>query len=477
LLFFDTFDWRIYRKGWTLVREGSVYRLRDRRTGELLAGQAVESSLAPRFAWEFDPGPLREHLASVIKVRALLHLLTVRGLMHTCEINHPKSSQRWLLEFRTLSLSRRGREMRFMDTVAPRPLDFPPRGKKWLARHLQDAGFRPVPPTLIEPALARGGIQPRGYSGKIKVSLEPDLPSGEAAILIARRLLKTMNTNLEGLRKDIDTEFLHDFRVAARRTRSLLTLMKGVLPSGVRKEAQQRFSLIGQLTGPLRDLDVYLLLYPEYLELAPKEFHPGLREIFARAARRRAVVRREMDSRLEDNELQALLLEWDQFLTEGPEAWDEVPDRARLPIGTLARRLITKRYQRVCKVGTTRGGNLADEDLHRLRIECKKLRYTLEFFSSLFPGMAVASLVSTLKKFQDQLGDFNDLVVQLEDLRSLLAENGANRLSPRAAAAAGALMIILGERKAAIRNRFGKVFTGFAGPETANTVKKLVGSG
>lgn len=476
-LYFDTFDWRIFRKGWALVREGLVYRLRDRNTGTLLAEQSVTESHVPRFAWDLEPGPLRRHLESVIKVRSLLHLVTIQGRVRTREWIHPKSGQRWLLEHHSLSLSRRGREQGFLETMAPRPDGAGSRGRKWVTRLILDAGFGPVPPTLLEPALAAGGIRPRGYSSKIRVPLEPDLPAGEAALLIAERLLQTMKANLPGVQKDIDTEFLHDFRVAVRRTRSLLTLMKGVFPPEVRKEALSLFSRVGEMTGPLRDLDVYLLRYPDYLELLPEQFHPGLREIFARVARRRAAIRREMDARLEENELQVLLSEWSHFLTEGIPAGEDAPPQAHLSIGVLANRMITKRYRRLLKLGSTGGKEFSDEDLHRLRIEGKKLRYSLEFFASLYSGRTVLKLLGTLKKLQDHLGDHHDLVIQVADLRSLLEEKGGARLSPQAAAASGALMLKLGERKAEIRDRFAKVFTGFAGQETAKAFKRLVGSG
>lgn len=477
LLFFDTFDWRIFRKGWALVLEDTLYRLRDRKTGKLLAEQSVAPTNIPRFTWDLEPGRLREHLAPVIKVRALLRLLTIGGVVRTREITHPKSEQRWLLEHHSFSLSRRGREIRFIDTIAPRPEGTGRRGRKWVTRLILDAGFGPVPPTLLESALATGGIQPRGYSSKIKVPLEPDLPAGEAALLIAGHLLKNMKANLPGVRKDIDTEFLHDFRVAVRRTRSLLSLMKGVFPTGVRHEAQALFSRIGDMTGPLRDLDVYLLRYPDHLEMLPAEFHPGLKEIFVRVARRRAAVRREMEASLEDNELNVLLQEWSQFLAEGIAAWEEAPKKARQSIGTLANKMIANRYRRLLKLGSAGGREITDEDLHRLRIEGKKLRYSLEFFASLYSGRTISGLLATLKKLQDHLGDHNDTVLQMADLRSLLEAKGVNRLSPQAAAAAGALILKLGQSKAEIRDRFAEVFTGFAGPETAKDVKRLTGSG
>ena len=83
--------------------------------------------------------------------------------------------------------------------------------------------------------------------------------------------------------RDIDTEFLHDLRVAVRRTRSALKLAGDALPAGLAARFSPEFKWLGDLTTPTRDLDVYLLGYQDMAdglvsakpaELAP--FHDHL---------------------------------------------------------------------------------------------------------------------------------------------------------------------------------------------------------
>ena len=50
------------------------------------------------------------------------------------------------------------------------------------------------------------------------------------------------------------------------------------------------------------------------------------------------------------------------------------------------------------------------ETLHQLRIECKYLRYNLEFMYGVL-GAPVESLLSALRRLQDHLGDLNDAAV------------------------------------------------------------------
>ena len=51
--------------------------------------------------------------------------------------------------------------------------------------------------------------------------------------------------------------------------------------------------------------------------------------------------------------------------------------------------------------------------LHRLRIDGKKLRYLLEFYSDLYPRSTITRFIRELKQLQEILGDFNDTEVQL----------------------------------------------------------------
>jgi CHAD domain-containing protein len=61
------------------------------------------------------------------------------------------------------------------------------------------------------------------------------------------------------------------------------------------------------------------------------------------------------------------------------------------------------------------------EQFHALRIECKKLRYTLEFFREVL-GEGVKAVINDIKRLQDHLGDLNDAHVAAGILRDFLAQ-------------------------------------------------------
>ena len=67
------------------------------------------------------------------------------------------------------------------------------------------------------------------------------------------------------------------------------------------------------------------------------------------------------------------------------------------------------------------------EQLHALRIEFKKLRYTVEFFSEVL-GKETKDLITDIKKLQDHLGDLNDADVACSILRQFIDSWEANQV-------------------------------------------------
>ena len=59
-------------------------------------------------------------------------------------------------------------------------------------------------------------------------------------------LLDIMVANEPGMRADLDTEFLHDYRVSLRRTRSLLGQIKNVFPEDAVTHFRTEFQWLAQ---------------------------------------------------------------------------------------------------------------------------------------------------------------------------------------------------------------------------------------
>ena len=90
-----------------------------------------------------------------------------------------------------------------------------------------------------------------------------------ASILLHQ--LDVMEHNESGVTNNIDSEFLHDFRIAVRRTRSALGQIKGVFDDEVLAKYKKEFAWLGAMTTPARDLDVMLLEFKKYQSMLPKK--------------------------------------------------------------------------------------------------------------------------------------------------------------------------------------------------------------
>jgi len=271
--------------------------------------------------------------------------------------------------------------------------------------------------------------------------------------------------NESHIKQDIDTEFLHDFRVAVRRTRSALSQVKSIFPEEDTERFKQDFKFIGQLSNQLRDLDVYLLAEDDYKAQLPNFLQADIHPLFEYLQSKRTEALQTVISGLESAEYQHIIQDWELFLEEPPND-DKTAVNAAMPILKLAKKRIYKRYQRIIHDGNVILLDDQDELLHDLRIECKKLRYLMEFFASLFPPQKISILIRQLKQLQNNLGDFNDFCVQEEYLLHVGREMPLRTKAARdALIAIGCLVGTLHQRREQVKSEFAGAFNQFASKE------------
>ncbi len=277
-----------------------------------------------------------------------------------------------------------------------------------------------------------------------------------------------MRKNENGIINDIDIEFLHDYRVSGRRMRSALSLIKDVLSQEKSAILIDDLKQIGKVSGPLRDLDVYLLRENEYKNLVPKGWSSKeMHSIFVtlKARRRRAL--KNMIDLLGSEKYQLMVSGWNDFF-DNFNSYVE----ADKPIYKTAPALIFKRYKKVLKEGSVLTVQSPDKGFHELRITCKKLRYLMEFFSSLFPADKMEIAIKQLKKLQDNLGDFNDLSVQIETLDQFLT-NATKKKNTVLVQEISGLIAVLNFKKLQLREEFHSLFKVFSSKENEQLFKGM----
>ena len=254
------------------------------------------------------------------------------------------------------------------------------------------------------------------YRSKPTLELSPGMPAHEALGKIHLALLNAILHNREGVLKSRDPEFLHDFRVAVRRARSALTQVKGVFPAAEAERAKVALASMTRVTGPARDLDVFLEKLEVYRSGFPEGVRKNLAPVRESARRRRRDQQPLLERALNSGSWTEAVGRWERFLGAGTGT-RTLPPKGRRPVGAVAAKRIRKAYGRVVRRESLAG--LEIEVLHRLRIDCKKLRYLVEFFRSLYPGRTTASLIKRLKSLQGVLGDIHDLSVHREMVRQI----------------------------------------------------------
>lgn len=460
----ETFDWRLYRAGCALVEErGPGRRLvlleRDREP------YAIATRTTPKVAAELPAGHLADSLRPVMGIRSLIPMGAARIDRRDGRIENAAGEMLARIRFETVHpLDQSGNPLSAFRTLEIR-------GGAAAAKLGLNSGLTAAAEHDLDALAAARGRAPGDYSSKFRVDLDPDQPADEAVRAILLVLLTTLEANVDGIVKDIDIEFLHDLRVSCRRTRSALTQLRGALGAEIAAPFNAEFKWLGGLTGPLRDLDVFLLEMPAYRTYLPPHANADLEplEDLIRSARARALT--SVARALRSARFTRLVRSWrntleNTFPSSGPHATRSVLD--------LANQRMTKAHRKILKLGRSRDHDPPAETLHRLRIDAKKLRYLLEFFHSLYPATEINTRIKELKRIQDILGGFNDMEAQRERLSAFARELHADPDVPTSCfLTLGRLAEALEERQEEFRSAFHDAFCRFDSASARAAFKSL----
>ena len=444
--YYDTFDGRVHDAGAALVHENHQVVLERDGRHVIAAGERPPKRITAQDA---------PALADILDVRAALPVATVRSQVRVLRVLD--GEEKTVVRLRVESPA----------GLSPRLDILPVRGyDKALARVRrlveEDLGLTEAPETLVDEAVRAAGGIPGGVSSKLDVALAGSARADEAAAAVLVRLIEIIRANLPGTLEDIDTEFLHDLRVAVRRTRAMQRELQGVFPPAPLAAFRAGFKWLQQVTGPTRDLDVYLIEFDDFRAGLPARSRRDLDPVLALLAAHRATEQRRMVRALKSDRADALLSGWEQLVHGlGPKMHGDRPDAAR-PVADVAVERISKVHKRMVKMGRAIDADSPHEALHDLRKKGKELRYLYEFFGSLFPAKETKAHVKSLKALQDTLGRFQDREVQAEMLRSLREEIAALEDGPAALMAMGLLVERLEEQQEQARAEFDERFAAFA---------------
>jgi len=284
----------------------------------------------------------------------------------------------------------------------------------------------------------------------------------QALKLILLHSLRVMEANEAGIVEDRDWECLHDFRVALRHSRVLLGQIKQLFPRRITRRFASGLKWLGSSTGPTRDLHVYLLKFDSYRARLPAAMRPQLEPLHQFLEIRRQREHRALIETLRSPRYNALKTAWRTFL-QAPVPQHSRLSNAAVSVKQTADSHIWKACRKVIKQGRALGRRCPDKQLHQLRIACKKLRYLLEYFEPLYPAKKLNPLISSLKRLQNVLGDFQDLSVQIAALKRMQQQmRDENLLTEQTHQAMDLLAARFREQKQDLREKFVRQFALFS---------------
>ena len=461
--FLDTADWLLYAANWSLEADESgqtvTVTLRDRVSEEMVVTAAVPA--LPQYAADLPSDGVWSRAAAVAGDRRLLAKLQLDARLQRVPIldREQKTTARVLLE--RYIVEDGGSRRRMVRAATVLPVKGYERNADRAARRLEQAGLAAYDLPLLSWVWRLLRRPDPGSDIGPGVPLDRAMPAAEAMAALLGRLRHHVTTNEEGVRRQLDIEFLHDYRVAVRRTRSLLRCAQGALPQSETDALANELKWLADLTGPVRDLDVHIeeLSKDGDDDLEPLRSYLGARHKEALSA---------LIAALESDRYRQLLAYWEHLEKAAPVS--------STPAGEFSDARIARAYRRVLKRGGAIDEETPPEALHDLRKRAKELRYLLECFQTLYPVDERTAVVRELKALQDNLGEFQDCQVQAATLRSMADELMKSRSAPAATLMAmGRLADEQERREAQARADFDRRFQRFASRANRERMAALLG--
>ncbi|MCL6684051.1 CHAD domain-containing protein [Sphingomonas alba] len=226
------------------------------------------------------------------------------------------------------------------------------------------------------------------------IVVDEDMTVADGVATILSSCIKQFRLNEPLIGADRDPEALHQSRVAIRRLRAALSLFK---PAMEDEESVRLRAALGDFTnrlGPARDLDVMLFAVPP-------------------AERRRPVMERKRERAyaaiarmLASARFRSWMLEFVIWTHAG--AWRN-GKRAQQPLMTFALKRLDRLW-RAIQGGAEAFDTLSVTERHQLRIDGKKMRYSLEFLeAALGRHSSQRRFAKAVENLQETLGVLNDL--------------------------------------------------------------------
>jgi CHAD domain-containing protein len=223
--------------------------------------------------------------------------------------------------------------------------------------------------------------------------------------------IKDFSRTIDGVKEGTDAEYVHGMRVASRRLRSALPLFSFCFPKRRYRRWMKEIRAITRALGDARDTDVQIAFLETYIpgHHPINGSHDTINALFELLLARRKQQQADVLLALESLEESHTIADLSASLRLVNDAADNNDGKSGIPPGLYRRaadqvnRVLDElvAYDPVVRNPDDASGH------HRVRIATKKLRYTLEIYSPLYPDQCRPA-IRNLKRLQKILGELHD---------------------------------------------------------------------
>ncbi|MGV6816692.1 MAG: CHAD domain-containing protein [Thiotrichales bacterium] len=413
----DSFDWRLYRHNRVLTAITQPYDLKILTLAALDTGEVLARSICkkmPEFAEDLPTAGFIDEIAELLQPRKLLKQLTVDIKGTHWQLVDENGDALLNLTAQYLDFLTRSNEEPAILVVTAQP-GAEARAKPLLksiakACELKPVKFREQTSRLF----STGQVFPESPKDTHAAEILRTDAATVAVKKILSRHLSVIESNLGGAILDLDSEFLHDLRVALRRSRSILSASRHLFPPAESQRLIAEMKWAFRETNPHRDLDVLLLTVPEFEKQLPDFYRGEITFIERFVSEQKTLLQPNLSAHLKSDRFHQLLADWQAFIEKNTD-----PQGESETVESFAARKIFRTYKKLRRQARKLNKSSTPTEFHELRKSAKKHRYLLEAFEPLFPKKRLQKPLKRLKSLQNALGAYQDSQIQITSLIAL----------------------------------------------------------
>jgi CHAD domain-containing protein len=421
-LYVDTEDWRIGRAGFVLRVRKRAGRAETTLKGLSSATQGLRRRLevtqalpSSGLAGLDGTGEVGWRLQALAGTRPINQVLEVRTRRRPFDLKiHGERIGELALDDTVIAIGQERRRLRLTRVEVEVLPAWVEAMQPFVEQMRRECGLQPATLSKFEAGLMAAGLSIPGPPDLGPTDVSPTCTLGELAYRVLRKDASAMLVNVAGTRLGEDIEALHQMRVATRRMRAAIDMFAEVLPVRAgRLDAE--LGWLAALLGDVRDLDIQIGRFDDWTEQMPGDHREALDELADLFIAERVEARVALLEALDSKRYERLVSGLTAMLLQGPSARSGA---GRALAVTAVPALIGERHSASGKAARRATRTGVPADYHRLRIRCKRLRYSLEFASGLYGG-DLRGFVRQMTRLQDTLGAMQDAEVASARLQAI----------------------------------------------------------